>query len=191
MKQTILAALFCLLALHFSLAQDLSSGLPIGSDCPAFDPHHVSGPDRNTTACPMCKYGSRQGFMLWVNDADWQALEPILLQIEKEIRLRGLRKFRVFVMYMNPEQKSLSEAIRQASEVASRLKLRNVALTVVPSANDPETAGLFQINPDERVKSTVLVYSRRKVVYKSVNITQADLNSLFRKCDELFASDPL
>jgi hypothetical protein len=192
MKRTlILSAILCLLVHLPGTSQELSSGLPIGTDCPAFDPYHVSGADKNSTACPMCKYGSRQGIMLWVNDDDWKALEPVLVRMEGEIQRRGLRNFRFFVMYMNPGKKPLDDAVKEATEEARRLKLRNVALTVIPSPDDRETAGLFRINPDSRVRNTVLVYKRRKVAYKKINLTQNGLNDLLNACDKLFAADPL
>lgn len=192
MKNNILfSSLFCLLA-FIGQAQELSSGLPVGSGCPAFDPHHVSGPDNNSTTCPMCKYGSRsQGIMVWVNGSDWKSLEPILTRLENEISTRGLRRFRVFVVYMNPEKKPIGDAMREASDAARRLKLKQVALTVIPSPDDPKSAKLYQLNTDERVKNTVFVYSKRKVVYKTINLTEAGLNDFIRTCDALFAKDPV
>jgi len=188
----ILIFAFALLAaLSTAHAQDLKSGLDAGDDCPAFDPFHVSGPDRNKEVCPMCKYGQRQGVMIWVNDNDWTSLDPILLRMEAEIKSRGLRQFRVFVMYMNPEGKPKAELIKECRETAMRLKLNDVALTCVPSPTDAESAALFKINPDERIKNTVLVYNRRRVVHKVINLTDTGLNELITNCDKHFASNPL
>lgn len=184
-------ALLYLLIIPDLKAQDLSSGLDIGAECPAFDPVHVSGPDKNSTACPMCKYGSRQGVMVWVNDNDWAKLDPILLRLELEIKTRGVRQFRAFVMYMNPEGKSKQALIEECRHQAKRLGLHHLALTCVMSATDHETSALFNINPDKRVKNTVLVYSRRKVVYKVINLEASGLNDLLKSCDRQFAMNPL
>lgn len=183
--------LVCLLILPDLKAQELSSGLAIGAECPAFDPVHVSGPDKNSTTCPMCKYGSRQGLMVWVNDTDWSSLNPILLRLESEIKTRGLRQFRAFVMYMNPEGKSKQALIEECRNQAKRLGLHQLALTCVMSATDQETSALFRINPDKRIKNTVLVYSRRKVIYKVINLEASGLNDLLNACDRQFATNPL
>lgn len=187
--KTILFAL--LLFATPSFAQTLTSGLDIGDDCPAFDPYHVSGPDRNSTACPMCKYGSRQGVMIWVNDSDWKTLEPILQRLEAEVSVRGLRQFRAFIIYMNPDGLSKAEMIQQCREQGKKLKLDKVALTCVISPTDHESAALFRINPDKAVKNTVLVYSRRKVAYKVINLKPDGMNDLIKACDNYFVSHPL
>lgn len=180
-----------LVGLHTTQAQNLTSGLDNGDECPAFDPFHVSGPDRNKEVCPMCKYGQRQGVMIWVNNNDWKALDPILQRMETEIKARGLRQFRVFVMYMNPDNKLRDALIKECRENAARLKLNDVALTCVISPTDRESAALFNINPDKRVKNTVLVYNRRRVVHKTLNLTEAGLNELLKACDKQFANHPL
>lgn len=172
-------------------AQPLTSGLEIGEECPAFDPYHVSGPDRNTTACPMCKYGSRQGVMVWVNNSDWTSLDPILQRLEAEVATRGSRQFRVFVMYMNPDKLKKEDLIQHCRDQARRLKLDKLALTCVMSPTDRETAGAFRINPDKDVKNTVLVYSRRRVAYKIINLKPDGLNDLIKACDNYFSSHPL
>lgn len=172
-------------------AQTLNSGLDIGDECPAFDPYHVSGPDKNSTVCPMCKYGSRQGVMVWVNDSDWKVLDPILQRLEAEVNTRGSRQFRVFVIYMNPDKLSKADMIQHCRDQAKRLKLDKVALTCVISPTDHETAGVFKINPDKEVKNTVLVYSRRRVAHKVINLKPDGLNDLIKVCDNYFSSHPL
>lgn len=172
-------------------AQTLASGLDVGEECPAFDPYHVSGPDKNSTACPMCKYGSRQGVMIWVNDSDWKYLDPILQRLEAEVSTRGFRQFRAFVIYMNPDKLSKEDMIQHCRDQAKRLKLDKVALTCVISPTDHETAGVFKINPTKEVKNTVLVYSRRRVAYKVINLKPEGLNDLIKTCDSYFAAHPL
>lgn len=190
MKTTTLILLF-LLSLP-AASQNLTSGLDIGANCPAFDPQHVSGPDRNTDTCPMCKYGARsQGVIMWVNNSDWKSLEPILLRFESESKTRGLRNFRVFVVYMNPNGLSKADLVKEAQTKAKELKLDKVALTCVISPTDHESAALYKINPDKAVKNTVLVYSKRKVIYKVINLEAAAFDELIKTCDELYSKSPL
>lgn len=68
---------------------DLKSGLAIGSNCPAFDPLHLSGADVNKKACPMCKYGYGQGIMIWFNHANLERMNGFVKGLEKEMVARG------------------------------------------------------------------------------------------------------
>lgn len=175
----------------FGVAQPLTSGLPLNAECPAFDPYHVSGADRNSRACPMCKYGSRQGLMIWVNNADWDALAPIARRLEAEIRTRGIRQFRVFIVYMNPEGLPIAKLLEESRRKTDTWKLEKTALVCVPSPTDEESAGLFRINSDPRVKNTVMVYSHRRVAYKQINLKQNELDVLMKRCDSVFLRNPL
>lgn len=174
---------------ELAASQTPDSGLAIGTDCPAFDPVHISGPDRGTKACPMCKYGYQQGVMIWVNDNDWSALGTIAKRLETEMDARGVRKFRAFIMYMNPDKKPSAEVMKTLSVFSAGLKLNRVALTFIPNPSDPETAGLFEINPDKNVRNTVLIYKKRKVAGKLINLEPASLNELMSTCDKLFSND--
>lgn len=143
------------------------SGLAIGADCPAFDPVHVTGPDENSTACPMCKYGRGQGLMIWWNKASLDELQPMLATLENEIVRKGFKKLRVFVMYMNTERKSLEEVNNYTRSFANENNLKKIAITYIPSPDDPQTAGLYNIN--ENVSNTILAYKARRVVAKYID----------------------
>lgn len=188
-----IGTLLLLLAIPFSVAhaQSLTSGLPLNADCPAFDPYHVSGPDRNSRACPMCKYGSRQGVMVWVNSDDWATLEHVARYLETTIKARGLRNFRAFLIYMNPDRRPLPDILEAMRKKADAWKLEKTALVCIPSPDDAESAGLFQINPDPRVKNTVLVYSHRKVAFKKINLKAIEMDALLKSCDSVFLRNPL
>ena len=167
---------------YVGLAQDgtLKSGIEVGADCPAFDPRHVSGPDKGTKACPMCKYGSGQGVMIWMNTDDWDNISTLTAALEKEIDKKGLKKFRVFLVYMNPERKDKSEIEAMLSRFSRENNLKKLAVTYIPTPNDEETAGSYEINPDKKVKNTIFVYKKRGVVDKKVNFvaTEASIKQL-------------
>jgi protocatechuate 3,4-dioxygenase beta subunit len=161
----------------------LTSGLDIGSPCPAFDPIHLSGADKGKKACPMCKYGYGQGIMVWFNHANLDHMADFVKSLEDEMRTRGESKLRVFLVYMNPFHKQNSNAesqivSRKLKEWCQSQQLEKVAFTWIPSPVDPETAGVYKINPD--AKNTVFVYKSRKVAAKWVNIEydQATLKTI-------------
>ncbi len=149
------------------------SGLPLGANCPAFDPLHLSGIDKGKHTCPMCKYGYGQGVMVWFNHAGLEQLSGFVKRMEHEMDVRGESNFRVFLIYMNPFYKEndaeglhiLQEKIRKWCEEQS---LKKVAMLWVPSPVDEETCALFRINPE--AKNTVFVYKKRRVAKKWVNI---------------------
>ena len=162
----------------------LSSGLGIGSEAPAFDPQHVWGPDKGSHACPMCKYGSLQGVLLWVNTDELEDAGRIAARLEREIRERDPKRLRAFVIYTNPGGKPIREVEDLLTSVAEKASLRQVAVTYVPSPTDPKTSALYRINPDRRVRNTVFVYRKRRVVDKFVNL-EADEISLQKLADSM------
>ncbi|MEJ7585938.1 MAG: hypothetical protein WKI04_00095 [Ferruginibacter sp.] len=153
--------------------QSPASGLELGANCPAFDPLHLSGPDKGKKACPMCKYGFGQGVMIWFNHANLHQMQRFARQLEKEMAQRGEKKFRVFLVYMNPSYqlntKNGQDILQQPLERWGRENgLQKVALLTVPSPVDKKTCGEYDINP--AAKNTVLIYKKRTVVAKWVNI---------------------
>lgn len=80
-----------------------ASGLTIGENCPAFDPLHVWGPDKGSKACPMCKYGSRQGILAWINTDSWENVTRLARALDQQISEKGFNKLRAFIIYMNPD----------------------------------------------------------------------------------------
>jgi protocatechuate 3,4-dioxygenase beta subunit len=166
----------------------IKSGLAIGANCPAFDPVHLSGADSGKTVCPMCKYGYGQGVMVWFNHANLDQLSGFAKKLESEIEKRGEKKFRVFLVYMNPfykQNSSSGEEIlgRKIRKWCDEQGLKRVAMVWVPSPADAETCGLYKINPD--AKNTVFVYKKRTIVDKWVNVEYNDdmLSAILQKID--------
>jgi protocatechuate 3,4-dioxygenase beta subunit len=152
----------------------LSSGLAIGDNCPAFDPFHLSGADSGKRVCPMCKYGFGQGIMVWFNHANLDQMGDFAKRLESEMERRGEKNLRVFLVYMNPFYNEINNGpetgimARKISKWCEEEHLKKVAMLWIPSPTDAKSAGLFHINP--KAKNTVLVYKKRKVTAKWVNI---------------------
>jgi len=151
----------------------IQSGLAIGENCPAFDPLHLSGVDVGKKACPMCKYGYGQGVMVWFHHANLDHMTGFIRSLENEMIKRGEKKFRVFLMYMNPFKipmpRTKEELIKnKIKKWCDEQNFQKVAMTMVPSPTDTETCGIYKINPE--AKNTVLLYKKRKVAAKWVNI---------------------
>jgi protocatechuate 3,4-dioxygenase beta subunit len=166
----------------------INSGLGLGSNCPAFDPLHLSGPDTGKKTCPMCKYGTGQGVMVWFNHANLDHMSEFVQTLEREMELRDEKNLRVFFIYMNPfYDRNISTTEigiigRKIREWCEKQNLQKVAITWIPSPVDANTAGLYKINPE--AKNTVFVYKQRRVTAKWVNI-EYDSNSLQTILSEL------
>ncbi len=155
----------------------LNSGLTVGSNCPAFDPLHLSGVDSGKKACPMCKYGYGEGIILWFNHTNIEQMKNIAVRLEQEMAKRQKKNFRVFLVYMNPSyDQNNSEGIeilrKKIRLWCAKQNLKKVAMVMIPSPIDKETAGLYEINPE--AKNTVFVYKKRKVIAKWVNVEYDD-----------------
>jgi protocatechuate 3,4-dioxygenase beta subunit len=156
-----------------------NSGLLTGTECPAFDPMHVWGPDKGTKACPMCKYGIRsKGVMIWVN-RDLDKLGTISQRLETEMRQKGMNEARTFIIYTNPERKSNPEVEQLLSDFARKNKLKNVALAYVPHVSDRSTAFLYRINP--LVTNTLIFYNKRHVTENLVNAATNQTEEIMKK----------
>jgi len=155
----------------------IQSGLKVGENCPAFDPFHLSGADINSKACPMCKYGYGQGLMVWFNHDNLDGMKRFTQVLEREMKSRGEKKLRVFLVYMNPTYKTSTE--REEALLKEKIKkwctdqaLQKVAVVWVPSPVDEETSSAYKINP--KVDNTIFVYKKRKVAAKWVNMNYSD-----------------
>lgn len=156
----------------------LQSGLELGDNCPAFDPFHLSGADKGSDACPMCKYGYGQGVMVWFNHTSLDKLRNFALQLEKEMRTKGEKQLRVFLIYMNPTYKENDESSRavlrkKLIQWCEEQQLQKVALLWTESPVD-ENCKLYRINP--KAANTVFVYQKRKVLEKWINIEYTTKN---------------
>ncbi len=153
----------------------IQSGPDIGQESPAFDPQHVWGPDRETHACPMCKYGYIQGVLYWVSSDDhWEEVKKWARFLDEESQRRGTERFKAYLIYTNPNSKPLKEVERQLIRLAQELSLKQIAVTYVPSPTDSATAALNKINP--RARNTVIVYKKRKVFDKLVDCEPNESN---------------
>ncbi len=152
----------CILLLYLTL--------PIPECSHAFGPLHISGPDAGKKVCPMCKYGYGQGVMIWLNNPSLSAVTSFIMKLENEIENRGLHNFRIFIIYMKPKSENEILLKKRLTAWSRQMKLKNVAVVIVPSATDEETAGAYKINPSPKILNTVFVYKKRLVADKFINI---------------------
>ncbi|MBX3114585.1 MAG: hypothetical protein KF824_04815 [Fimbriimonadaceae bacterium] len=156
-----IAAIAALALPVFASAPD--SGLKVGEMTSAFEPHHVSGPDKGTDTCPVCKYGNRPAVQVWVNGDAPENVVAIANDLDKKMA-SSKAEFRAFVVYLTHCEK----CVEMSGTIAGKVKGEKVAVTNLPI--DSPAVGDYKVNTDTAVKNTVFVYKNRKVVAKFVNL---------------------
>jgi protocatechuate 3,4-dioxygenase beta subunit len=144
------------------------SGLSIGEDQPSFVPRHAYGPDKGSTACPVCKYGRRHGILYFVgNRPDWTDIRKWLAFLEQESVARG-KNLKAYFVYGNADGYSHDARQEELERLGSELNLKHMALTFVPSLTDSNSEiGLSRLDPSA---STIIVYRNRTIVDKFVDL---------------------
>jgi len=146
-----------------------SSGLDIGDNQPSFDPFHAYGPDKGSTACPVCRYGRFQGVLYFVgNKPNWTEIRSWIAFLEQESVNRG-KFLKVYFVYGNANGYSKGLRETQLEELGTSLNIKNVALTFVPSFADTLTnANLNKIDP--LVENTFIIFRQRRIVDKFIDL---------------------
>jgi hypothetical protein len=144
------------------------SGVEKGGMLSAFHPTHVTGSDKNTDTCPVCKYPSNPAVQVWINTDDDKNVGAIASALEKDVRANRGEKMKAFVVFINPGRQASGEITRHLKAMAEQNKIENVSLVYLPGP-DSEPVSEYKINTDPNVKNTVFVYRNRKVDTKFIN----------------------
>ncbi|MEP6514202.1 MAG: hypothetical protein ABJA79_10045, partial [Parafilimonas sp.] len=148
---------------------NLQSGLAMRENMPAMDPYHITGPDKGTKTCPMCKYGRGQGIMVWWNSEDIRPFMQMMQRMDVKIQQSGFQKLRVFGIYMNPGKESIERVKQRMQSWIDIYGFQNVAILCIPSPSDSATAELYHINPSPEIENTIFIYKQRRVADKFIN----------------------
>jgi protocatechuate 3,4-dioxygenase beta subunit len=146
----------------------LKSGVDIGGALSAFHPTHVTGADKGTNTCPVCKYPTNPAVQVWVNTDDTKNVDAIVSNLEKQAHMYAGKKLKAFVVFVNPSRDSDKAIQTRLEKIASAEHVQNVALVYLPGPQ-AEPVKEYQINADPQVRNTVFVYKNRTVGTKYVN----------------------
>ncbi len=155
--------------------QSAQSGKQIGEDLHSFTPYHAYGPDKGTRTCPICKYGWYHGILYCVGkNPNWNEIKDWLKFLEAESQKREAY-LKVYFIYGNEHNYSIENRIAELEQLGNELKLKNLALTFVPSFSDKNSEiYLNKINP--KVENTFVIYKRSIVTGNFVNLTPTPEN---------------
>lgn len=155
--------------------QDLQTGLNIGEGQPSFDPYHAYGPDKGSTACPVCKYGRYHGILYFVgNKPNWDEIKKWLQFLEQE-SIKRQKFLKVYFVYGNPNTYNKENRIKQLEELGSELNLKSVALTFVPSFSDT-FSNINKSRINSNLENTFIIFKQRDIIDKYVNLKPTEAN---------------
>jgi protocatechuate 3,4-dioxygenase beta subunit len=157
------------------LNSDKRSGLNIGEDQPSFGPYHAYGPDKGTQTCPVCKYGRYHGIVYFVgNNPNWDEIKRWLEFLEQE-SVKRQKYLKAYFVYGNESSYDQSKRSQELEVLGKDLKIKNIALTFVPSFFDTKTeANLNKINPS--VENTFIIYRHRRIIDKYIDLKPTQEN---------------
>lgn len=147
-----------------ALAAALNSGLGVGDSVYPFEPTHVTGPDKGTQTCPVCKYGATPAVQVWVNGDSLKNIVPIAKELNKQANSSNFRAFVVFLI----DPKNADETSKTLASVAEKNNLNKVALVWLDKSS--RSVSTYKVNTSSDVKNTVIAYKDRKVTQKFVNL---------------------
>lgn len=163
-KNHILAGLIFASLGATALAAALNSGPGVGDSVYPFEPNHVTGPDKGTQTCPVCKYGATPAVQVWVNGDNMKNIVPIAKELNAKAHATNFRAFVVFLI----DPKDAAETSKTLTTVAEKNKLDKVAFLWLDKSS--RSVSTYKVNTSSEVKNTVLVYKDRRVTQKFVNL---------------------
>ncbi len=161
----------------------IDSGLKVGDRVPAYEPHHVLGPDKDTDTCPVCKYGSLPAIQVWIGSERRDDLFAITRRLSALVAKYEDVHLKAFVIFVKDERLPKADYENQLISWMKPVSVANVGIAYVPEG-DPSIAE-YKINRENSVLNTVMVYRRGFVGTKIVNLTEAKLADLDRAVAEI------
>lgn len=158
-----------------SKVETISSGLEIGEPVFSFTPFHAFGADKGTKTCPVCKYGRYHGILFFVgNHPNWKEIEAWLLYLEAESEKRK-KYLKAYFVYGNDTNFDKILREKELEAMGTRLNLKHLALTSVPSFEDKNSdIDLNRINSE--VENTFVIYKQSTIVRKFINLKPTPSN---------------
>jgi protocatechuate 3,4-dioxygenase, beta subunit len=141
----------------------VSSGLAPGETVEPWRPIHVAGPDRGTTACPICTYLEKPAVVVFTRDGE-NAVE-LARRVEALVAANGDKGLKGFVVVLDSTPERLAKTARRAGVSRS-------ALCYPDPASREEDLQAYKINP--AATSTVLVYKDYTVAARFVDLSAKD-----------------
>ncbi len=146
----------------------LKSGVEKGAALPAYHPVHVTGPDKGSATCPVCKYPRNPAVQAWINTDNEKNVDALIGALEKASKKHAAKNFKAFVVFINPNREPGDTVKARLAKIGEKHSLQHVALTYLPGPDHEAVKG-YGVNTDPRVRNTIFIYRNRTVDAKMVN----------------------
>ncbi len=135
------------------VADELKSGLPLGTKVPAFNVKDVTGPSKGTSLCYRCQYGARPVVTIFAREVN-DNLASLIKDVDGLVKKNEAKQMRAFVVLLSDD----AGAEKKLTELAAKHDIKSVPLTVFEGpAGPPE----YKIAKDAEV--TVMMWSKSEV----------------------------
>ena len=141
----------------------ISSGLELGETVEPWRPIHVAGPDRGTTACPVCTYLAKPAVVVFTKDGE-NAVE-LARRVEALVSAHRNKGLKGFVVVLDSTPLKLAKTAKRAGVSRS-------ALCYPDPSTKEEDLRAYKINP--AATNTVLVYKDYTVAARFVDLSAND-----------------
>jgi protocatechuate 3,4-dioxygenase beta subunit len=138
-------------------------GLPVAANAPSFMPSHITGPQRGSTACPLCTYGLVPQVQIWVEDDQLRAGIALAKEIDKALVAEKPSSEKSSAGYLIVSRSKEGKAASDEASLISAAQLREVFATAIPRWDDPETGGLYGHSIKDRPGIRVYLLVNRRV----------------------------
>ena len=104
---------------------------------------------------------------VWTYGEDPKTLMSIVELLEKQAKEKADKRFRPFVIVVSEKDK-LDATAKELTELTEKAKIEEVGVAYLPS--DSRAVKQYTVNLVPEVKNTVIVYRRKRVTDKFVNL---------------------
>lgn len=133
---------------------EVKSGLPIGTQVPAFNVKDVTGPSAGKSLCYRCQYGAKPVACIFTREIT-EEVATLIKEIDNQVAASGDKKMCAFVVLLTD---NADEGAKKLLAVAKEKDIKNVPLTVFDGVAGPEK---YQISKDAAV--TVMMWNKSRV----------------------------
>ncbi|HEY3998239.1 MAG TPA: hypothetical protein VGO93_05200 [Candidatus Xenobia bacterium] len=155
-------------------AQGLTSGVEVGGRLSSYGPKHLTGPDKGTNTCPVCRYGLLPSVQVWVNTDKAENVVALAAALHQAVQLHGGLQahggLHAFITVLRPQAQ-----FAEVESLASQANYHDVAIMWLDPCS--KSVSDYQINMSKEVANTVFVSSENRVRHKFVNLV-ADAKGL-------------
>lgn len=106
---------------------------------------------------------------VWINSDEPKNVAAISAALETAVKANSAKEFKAFVIFMNPEKLGADAMKKALAAIGKDKKLELTALAYLVGPDD-SAVKRYAINPDKKVKNTLLFYKGKQVKSKLINL---------------------